>query len=309
MFTSFLFSLFFSPLFDPGSGKFPVTIQPYRSEVTEKFPLRVFRVTFPSSMWDAYPENRKVPCLWFRPRWFSTKKTVILLSWWKSPSTRNIEALASLLALGGLNVLFVPLAYQYGRAPKGIGSGQWTLSPDLDRTYRAMVQSIRDIRRAATWLIQGKYTTPRHLGIMGISLGGFVASLVYAVDKRFHAATILLAGGDLNYLIRFHLKRLSSLKESRAIRQISKKDKRKLARLIQLLDPLNYSSLVGQRGQRVLLINGYFDLIVPYHCGQKLQKAYRAKLITLPSGHYSTLLFLPYLLPRVVYHFHKTLGS
>ncbi|RME82982.1 MAG: hypothetical protein D6785_07235, partial [Planctomycetota bacterium] len=61
------------------------------------------------------------------------------------------------------------------------------------------------------------------------------------------------------------------------------------------------------RGKRVLMINGFFDPIVPFECSRSLAKKWKAKQIVLPCGHYTALAFLPYILYKIIRHFHKEL--
>ncbi|RME03135.1 MAG: hypothetical protein D6805_07575 [Planctomycetota bacterium] len=276
-----------------------VVFEPHRRELSW-LPVKVHRLVFVSSTKTPVANNNLVPCLYFQPIWKRSDAGVILLSWWKSKTTKKIAQIGTMLASSGINVLFVPLAYQYERSPKGVGSGNWTVSGNLPRTQQALIQSVKDIRLAATWLLSQGIDSKK-LGIMGISLGGFLAALSYGVDRRFRAGAIILAGGNYRKMVEFHASRLPEISKLER-GNFTQKD---IDRMLRLLDPITYAD--RRRGKGLLIVNGLFDMIVPYSCGRSLYRAYgrEADFVSLPCGHYTAVAFLPYILGKVIWHFRK----
>src|SRR5262249_51380444 len=121
---------------------------------------------------------------------------VLVLPIWKGSDDRIEETIARRLAAEGFLAAVMPVAYQLERTPPGVRSGDWTISADLARTRAALRQSLEDARRAGDLLL-AEGVAPERLAVMGVSLGGHVASAVYSVDERFRAGAFLLAGGDV----------------------------------------------------------------------------------------------------------------
>lgn len=292
-----------SSVFSVPDQKFSVTTFPYPERELENFPVRATRVIFPSPVKSPVQKNNQVPGILFEPTYTKSDAAIILLPWWKERRTDKISWIANVLAASGMNVLFMPLAYQYERTPKGVGSGSWTVSANVKRTREAIIQSVKDVRRAATWLLKHRKINPKKLGIMGISLGGFVAALTYGVDHRFQSAVIVLAGGNYELMMKTQLSRFGSHKDAKKVRELLKQKGKEVREAMKILDPLGYAS--KKRGKKVLMINGIFDPIVPYVCAKSLKKAYGAELVTLPCGHYTALAFLPYIFPKAILHFKR----
>jgi hypothetical protein len=73
------------------------------------------------------------------------------------------------------------------------------------------------------------------------------------------------------------------------------------------VDPLVYASRTDP--MRILMINAYFDQVIPYACSERLWEAMgRPLCITLPTGHYTAALYLWYIRYRIFIHFRECLG-
>ena len=66
---------------------------------------------------------------------------------------------------------------------------------DRDLACRGLADGFFDIRRATAWMESRPEVDGKQLGIMGTSLGGFMAALAAEMEPKLDRAAILLAGG------------------------------------------------------------------------------------------------------------------
>ena len=69
------------------------------------------------------------------------------------------------------------------------------LSFDVDHTIEAVRQTVLDLRRATVFLESRPEVDPQQLGIMGTSLGSFVAALTGEMEPKLGKVCVLLGGG------------------------------------------------------------------------------------------------------------------
>ena len=261
--------------------------------------LTVERLLFPSPRPSGVPENDRVPLTLYRPN-RGNGAAALILPIWKGKDDLIEETLARRLAEEGFLAAVMPLAYQFERAPAGIRSGDWTLSADLPRTRAALSQSVEDARRAADLLLREGATK---LGVLGISLGGHVASAVYSTDPRFGAGAFLLAGGDVAGTIWRASRETAAIKAALVSAGVTRES---LGETLRPLDPATYATPARREG--AFLVGGLFDRIVPPESVEALWSAYgEPRLRWIPANHYSGILFLPGLLGDVADHFRRVL--
>jgi hypothetical protein len=158
--------------------------------------LEVFDLEFDSPVSSGRPFNDRVKAEWFVPA--SPRGAVVVLPPWKMDSLAGERLVALHLARSGIATLILPLPWQAKRAAPGVRSGDWTLSHDLARTREALLQGAADAARAAHWLDERGFPAERR-AILGISLGGHVASVAMgAYPRGFGAGVFLLAGAGID---------------------------------------------------------------------------------------------------------------
>lgn len=174
---------------------------------------------------------------------------------------------------------------------------------DRTRTY------VVDIRRAVGWLMTQPGIAPNRIGVMGISHGAIIGSLLMEIDPRMKAGVFLLGGGGLAEI-------LLSSKEDTIIeirKKLFEEDgispetlRREAEASFAPIDPITYGNRV--RPERVLLINAYFDQVIRRPHAKALRNAMgRPEQIWLPAGHYTAGLFIGYAHYRTLWHFQKIL--
>ena len=210
---------------------------------------------------------------------------------------QNLSRLiAAHLAGKGIAGLFVQMAYYGPRRPAG--SDLRMLSPDVPRTMAAIRQTVLDLRRATAWMAARPEVDAGRLGIMGTSLGSFVAALTAEMGPRLRRVAVLLGGGgfvDAYY----------DDPRARPVRRVWEAlggTREQAAKLIAPVDPLTCAANLKDR--RVLMIAAKYDEIVPPKMARALwDAAGRPEILWYDCGHFSAILYVADGLGHVVEHF------
>ncbi|WP_165225953.1 alpha/beta hydrolase [Aquisphaera insulae] len=253
----------------------------------------VSRLRFPSPINTGNADNDTVHAEYFEPRDGAKGRPAVVVLHILGSDFPLSRYLAARLADRGISALFLKLPYYGERRPRA-GPGPVPtkfLSADLERTMTSMRQGICDVRRGLRWLASRPGNDPSRLGVVGISLGGIVGSVVVAVDPSASRGAFLLAGGDLSKI-------LWDMPETARFRQsweAAGKSILDLKALTDPYDPLTYASRL--KGKQVLMIAGNIDEVVPPASAEALWVAAgRPPIIWYDCGHYSAV---GYLLPGI----------
>lgn len=166
----------------------------------------------------------------------------------------------------------------------------------LEHTRRTMVSAVIDLRRGLDWWETLPEVAADKIGVSGISMGGFIGSMLVAVDDRIAAAALMLNGGDIPQLLV-----MSEEQEVVEIREgLQKKhqwDNQTMyeegTRVLGAIDPITLAPLIDPK--KIMLISARFDKVVPYDLSTRWwQAAHRPKRVVVPTGHYSAIVFLHY---------------
>ena len=169
---------------------------------------------------------------------------------------------------------------------------------DLGKNWTAVV---RHERAFLGWALSREGIDPEGAGCIGLSLGGMFAVVVAAVDPRIRWTAICIAGADLPDILvhsneirarRWGGERLADLDGSPRKLQAALREGLGVepARLALSVDP-----------SRVLLVRAAFDRTMPSRNSSLLWECLgRPKRITLPTEHYTSALFLPWITGRIV---------
>lgn len=175
----------------------------------------------------------------------------------------------------------------------------------LDEVLRSMV---KDHKQAIDWIDEQPYL--RDIGVFGISMGSIKAALVSALDERISASMMCLTGGDLPYI-------LTNSKEKGVVERTEEYMKKNRITQDELYaelkeeitcDPVSYAKYMDAGNSMMVL--GCFDRCVPYESGRKLREEMGGpETITLPTGHMSAILYLPYVRWKAKNFFEDRLGD
>jgi dienelactone hydrolase len=287
--------------------RFDVEAVKFESRVEERIKRdewTQFKVTFPSAVETTVTENNTVHAHLFRPK-NPTGAGVIILPIWKGSGLDLEFMIGQRLAKTGLTALVMELPYQFDRAPEGHRSGDMTVSSDLDRTREAMVQGVKDVKRCAQWLREHESCDAKRLGIMGTSLGGHVAALVWATDPEFHAGATVLAGGNVHELFWNGSSETKEIKAELEKKGVTLKD---LESLMKPFDAITYAS--DERKPGLLMIAAKDDPVVPIANVRALRDAFgQPPLLVYPGTHYTVGLRIGDILEDLSRHFAKELAA
>jgi len=101
----------------------------------------------------------------------------------------------------GLNVVF-PVLPLHGPRRRGVSKGATFPGQDVLDNVHAAAQSVSDIRRLVSWIRAGDPDAA--IGITGVSLGGYVTSLVASLEDGLACAIAGVPAVDLVDLIEHH---------------------------------------------------------------------------------------------------------
>jgi dienelactone hydrolase len=274
--------------FDVPARGFSYTLQ----QIDSRDGYDEYRVVFASSFKSTVANDNTVPAELFLPA--HTNRTT---GGAKIPAVVVLDILAGNgvvarscgigMATHGLAAIYFPMAYYGARRPPGDPHAA-VRQDDPRLSADALRQTVMDVRRAKAILAAEPEVDRQRLGITGVSLGGIVTSLAAGVDGTFYRVVPILAGGDvaeLTFTTR-ETRRVRALMEARGI------DEAQLAEALAPVEPINFASRID--AGRCLMINASNDEVIPRSLTERLRVAIGGpKLLWLPSGHYSAILYLP----------------
>jgi dipeptidyl aminopeptidase/acylaminoacyl peptidase len=143
-----------------------------------------------------------------------------------------------------------------------------------------------------------------NLGIMGTSLGSFMAALTAEMEPRYGKVAVLLGGGGFVDGFYDHPQAARYVKVFETLGGT----KAKAAAFIAPIDPITLAGNLKSR--KLLIVAAKNDEIVPPRMAENLWNATgRQRIIWLDAGHYSAILYLVSGLGEVVDHFRPNAWS
>ena len=190
------------------------------------------------------------------------RRAVVLLPYWNAPR-EACRPLAALLARCGVTCVQLSLPYHDERRTPGTAFARELACENLGLTIRANRQAVIDARACLTWLEQEGY---QRIGIVGVSIGASIASIVAALDARVRAAALLLMADDFADVVwtgsatrhvRQSLERAFTREDVRAAWSI--------------ISPARHAARLSARQTPVLIVSGELDTVFlpssPRLCG------------------------------------------
>ena len=250
-------------------------------------------IRFPSPIVSGDDRNDRVSMEWYAARNENgnaiTAPAVVVVheSGSSMPAGRFI---ATGLRRRGLNAFLLHLPF-YGERRTGRSR------PTGVDLISAIRQAVGDVRRArdAAAVVPG--VDEHHVGLIGISLGGFVSATVSGLDDGYDSTFLLLAGGDLYNLI--HTGKKDTAKVRAELEKAGLTDDR-LRTLTQLIEPTRIAHRIDRR--TTWLYSGVFDSVVPLQNAVILADAARltaTRHVRMPVNHYTGAVLLPLVLDHV----------
>jgi dienelactone hydrolase len=184
----------------------------------------------------------------------------------------------------GLNAATLEAPFHFQRRPRQLGAWSNFLSPDILRTVQATRQAVAEMRAFAEWLRQQGCPA---VGLLGVSLGGWLAGLAVCHDARFACGVLLVPAASMDRIV-------ENAPFCQGIRQTLNGRKFSAGKL-----NLTESRPVIPK-ENILLIEAVHDLFVPAETTEQLWRAWdQPEIWRLRHGHLSVLV-APGLAGRIV---------
>jgi isopenicillin-N N-acyltransferase like protein len=263
--------------------------------LAERPRFRVYRLTYPSPVTTALPQNNTIPADYYVPndvRPGDPKRPAVICLHILDGNEPLTELVCSVLANRGIPAIAFKLPY-YGS--RGTAKGPEALAADPKLFVEAIAQAGEDIRRTIDLLASRSEVDPERIGITGISLGGLIAAATAGAEPRIHRAGLMLAGGDLLPIIH-HARETRQLSDM--IRRLPPEQRAEVEAQLAEVDPLRHAPALRARAQagRVLMINAGEDEVIPRACTEKLADALNMsdRVVWFQGlGHYTAVAELP----------------
>jgi dienelactone hydrolase len=245
--------------------------------------VEVFHIQFPSPVRSAHAENNTVHAEYYRPAGQGPFPCSIVLD--ITGGDQSLSRLISThLAQKKIAALFVQMAYYGPRRPPG--TKLRLLTPNIPHTMEAVRQTVLDLRRAAALMESRPEIDPTRLGILGTSLGSFMAALAAEMEPKLDRVVVLLGGAGLVDAYYDHPQAAAARKLWEAFGGT----KEKVKDLLAPVDPITCAANLKQRD--LLIIAGQRDEIVPPSATWALWKASgEQKIVWFDCTHYGAAFY------------------
>ena len=191
-----------------------------------------------------------IPALLCRPK-NVPKPPVLLYLHGLGMDKQGTRVLAAIAASKGFAVLGIDAQYHGERKLPGVE----ILSADLARTRQAIIQTVVDNRRALDYIHSRTDLDSDRVGLLGLSMGAILGSIVAGVDTRLCSACLVVGGGRWDVILTQSGHPVSQQLRDQGVTA------EKAAQVLGDVDPVNYVGLIAPRP--VQMINGKTDEIVP----------------------------------------------
>jgi len=243
----------------------------------------VSRFSFPTLHPLRFPETNMAVGRFYRNSRQPDAPVVLVSHGWAHRTIRTIEHLyVKPFLRRGFSVVFLAHPLHFERTPRGTFSGELTVSADVVLTVEVFRQGVIDMLGAANWL---RSLGEKRIGLVGYSLGGYLAGLAAAVRDSW--AFVVLGGtGDSPVSPILDTSLGKNIRED--LRACQMLDRGRLTKAWKIISPGALSPKVPR--ERILLVAGRYDRIMLPTSVRRLWNAWgRPELHWLSRGHYTLL--------------------
>jgi hypothetical protein len=281
-----------------------------------------YAVDFPSAYSIPYEENDIVLGEYFQPKNTDHAPLAIIVHGWGDRSLFPCRLMAQALAKKGIASFILYLVFHSSRMPEVMKSHLPFLTPeDWLEGYKA---SVIEVRQIIDWARGRPELTREQIGVIGISLGGFVSSIAMGLDKRIKAGIFIVAGGN-SERITWHSKNEVVIKghgcTEAECHQIRSHYPQYLAEIAEkgfgnvipakdcfLTDPMTFAPYL--RDRPILMVNALWDETIPKQATLDFWEACdRPHIIWLPGTHVTVWSWYPLIERKVTGFMTSNLGT
>jgi len=272
-----------------------------------------YRLDFTSASLANWPEGLAASGEYFQPRKANRAPLVILLHGMGDRSVIPCQLLAKALLKGGIACLILYLLVHSSRLPKAWRTRFPTLS--AEQWLQIYQASVIEARQVIDWASRREEIDRDNIGVLGISLGGFISAIAMGVDERIKAGVFIVAGGNGEKINQ--KSRLSSISKAyrrteaeyqsiqksywQYLSEVAEKglENAEPPRIGFLTDPMTFAHRL--RGRPVLMINARWDEAIPREAVLDFwQEAGEPTIAWFPATHATLWLWYPWVRQKVV---------
>ena len=176
---------------------------------------------------------------------------------------------------------------------------EWLL-PDRDFQELALLirEYVIDVRRGLHWWRASGRVDPDGIGLFGVSMGAIIGSMAAALERPSIQASVLVIGGCCfaDILMTADDEEINEIRRQWLLRSGEGEEhlSGELHRALDPVDPLRLAS--GLDPSSTLMIHARFDHVVRYPLATSVwEEAGRPERIVIPTGHYSSVLYIRYI--------------
>ena len=170
-------------------------------------------------------------------------------------------------------------------------------------------QAVINHKVVLDWMEKRPEIDNLNLGILGLSMGGIKASLLSAVDKRIKAGVLVIAAGDIPWVLMHTRENGLNRKRKAHLEKFNLTPEQLFTALKSYItfDPLYYAPYMN--AEKTLMVLARFDRIAPIAKGLELRTAIGdPETIFLPTGHFTAVLFKKYVMKKSLNFFNRNLN-
>ena len=256
--------------------------------------VTISELTYPSPGPSLCKENETVYAEYFRPPGEGPFPSAVVLDILDGKGY-VARMVAAALSQKGVAALYVKLPYYAERRPRSFDPA----GVDLPDVVGAVTQGVRDVRRGAAWLRGRKEV--ESVGIVGVSLGSFLAQLAAGADGGFDRCAFVVGGGSLADTVY-----AGSRDTRKIVKQLEARGwtEERVREALKPIEPMNTIGGVGRGG--VLMINCRADEVVPKASTEKYWEAIgKPEIVWYDGGHYALKDHVLEVLAKVTEHFAR----
>jgi len=281
-----------------------------------------YAVDFPTAYNAQHKGDNTVLGEYFQPRDADHAPLAIIVHGWGDRSVIPCRFMARTLAKKGIASFILYLVFHSSRMSEVIRNRlPLILTPDeWFEGYRA---SVIEVRQIIDWANSRPELDKEQIGVVGISLGGFVSSIAMGVDNRIKAGVFLIAGGN-SEKITWITKNDSIVKghgcTEEECRQIRSHYPQYLADIVEkgfdnvtpakhcfLTDALTFATYL--RGRPILMLNALWDKTIPKEATLDFWEAcHKPSIKWLPGNHITFWFWYPIIERKVSDFLSSTFG-
>lgn len=234
----------------------------------------------------------------------------IVLEYYDLRSEEKTPVIMVLPILGGNNGVmerFARYFAQHGyRAAIVHRQEEYKEQADIEVLNNILKQMVIDHKQAIDWLQTRPEIDSKKIAVFGVSMGGIKAALLAGLENRTQATVICLAGSNIPNILTFTKERgiIKKRLKIMAEKRLSEADFESELKQQITCDPLYFAPFIDAK--KTLIVISCFDRVVPTDQQLALrQEIGKPETIFLPTGHYLSVLYLPYVKRQALRFFQR----